>query len=90
MNFLRPILGRLVGSVVGGAAAWAAGRWGTSIDPGTQQQISDGLVAIMLAVFGVVYSLTHKAVSSKINPGDTATPKLAEQSKIDQARPGIR
>ena len=88
IDFLRPIIGRIAGSVVGALAAWLVGKYGYTIDSGLQSQITDGLVAFMMLVFGVVYALVHKAVSAKVNPGDAATPKLAEQSKLAQNRPG--
>lgn len=84
MDFLRPILGRLVGSVVGAGAGWVASKWGTVVDANGVQQVTDAGVTLALGAFGVVYSLVHKAVSAKINPADAASTKLAEKGKIEQ------
>lgn len=84
MDFLRPILGRLIGSAVGAGAAYVASKWGTVIDAQGVQQVTDAGVAIAVGAFGVIYSLVHKAVSAKVNPADAATPKLSAEGKIEQ------
>jgi len=86
MDFLRPVIGRMAGAIVVALVAWLIGKWGINVDQGTQAQLTDGIAAFMLLAFGVVYALVHKAVSAKVNPGDAATPRLAERSKIEQKR----
>lgn len=86
MDFLRPILGRLIGSVVGAGAGWVASKWGTVVDANGVQQVTDAGVTLALGAFGIVYALVHKAVSAKINPADAATPKLVAEGKVDQKR----
>lgn len=89
-EYLRPVLGRVIASIIASVAAWLTGKYGFDLDETAQRQITDGVLAALLAVWGVVYALTHKAVSAKTNPADAATPKLAEQGKLDQRRPGLR
>lgn len=84
MDFLRPILGRLIGSAVGAGAGYLASRFGTVVGADGVQQVTDAGVTLALGAFGVVYSLVHKAVSAKVNPADAATPKLAEKGKVEQ------
>jgi hypothetical protein len=73
MNFFTKIwtlLGpRIIAAAAGGAATKLAER-GVTIDPAT-------LVSIGLATYGVV----HKIVSSKVNPGDAASGRVAAAEK---------
>lgn len=75
-DFLRPVLGRIFGSIAGAIAAWLVGK-GFTVD----QHTIDAFVSVMLFVFTIVYSLVHKAVSAKINPTDAARISTAADSK---------
>lgn len=84
VDALRPILARLIGSLVAALATWLATRWGIQLDEGARGQLTAGLLSVALGVFGVVYSLVHRAVSTRVNPADAATPALAEKGKQEQ------
>lgn len=90
VDFLRPILARLVGSFVGALAVWFASKYGIIIPDEVKGELTQNAVALMLLVFGIVYSLVHRAVSVKVNPTDTASPAIAkavtEEIKIEKAR----
>lgn len=76
-DWIRPILGRIVGSMVAAAATWAASKWGVIIPDEAKGQLTQNAVTVMLFVFTTVYALTHKAVSIKTNPTDSAKPSDA-------------
>lgn len=84
IDLLRPIFARIIGAIIGALAAWLAGRFGIVVPEETKGQLTQGAVALMLLVFGVVYSLVHKGVSVKTNPADAASPGLALKGKTDQ------
>jgi ABC-type antimicrobial peptide transport system permease subunit len=65
------ILGpRVLGVLAAGAAAKLAEK-GIIADPAT-------LIGIALGTYAIV----HKAVSSKVNPGDAAVPSLAKAEQV--------
>lgn len=73
MNFFTKILTIAGPRVLGAAAAWAATKLaekGIVTDPST-------LIGIALSAYAVV----HKAVSSKVNPGDAASGRMATAEK---------
>jgi hypothetical protein len=73
MNFFTKIwtvLGpRIIAAAAGGAATKLAER-GVTVDPAT-------LVSIGLGTYGIV----HKIISSKVNPGDAASSRMAAAEK---------
>lgn len=87
LDLFRPIAARVVGSLVGSVATWLAIKWGVQLDDGARGQLTDGIVSVGLAVFGVVYSLVHRTVSLKLNPVDAASPSLAQKSKQETQNP---
>lgn len=76
--FLRPIFSRIIGALVGGFAAYLAGK-GFTID----QQTIDASVTVLMTIFTIVYSLVHRAVDVKVNPKDIASPSKAAASKAE-------
>jgi hypothetical protein len=79
LNLIRPILARVVAALAGAFFAWLAARWKIDVDAATQAETVEAIVALMLAVWGVVYALAHKAINAWFNPADTATPALANK-----------
>lgn len=79
LNLIRPVLARVVASLMAAFFAWLAVRWGVTIDADTQAETIEAAIGLMLAVFGVVYALVHKALNARFNPADTATPALANK-----------
>lgn len=75
-EFLRPVLARIIASLVGGLAAWLTGK-GIALD----QSSIDAFVTVMLTIFTIVYSLVHKAINAKINPTDAARISTATAGK---------
>ena len=85
---IRPYLARIVGSVVGAVAVWLAGKYGVKLTGQTQAQLTDTSVSMLMLVFGIVYSVVHKATSSATNPADAATVALSAKGKADQHQLG--
>lgn len=56
MDFLRPVLGRIIASLVAALASYLYGKYGYTVDNETQAAI----VATMFAIFGMVYAVVHK------------------------------
>lgn len=75
-DWLRVILGRVIGSAVAGLVTWLAGK-GINID----QHSADAIISVGLTIFTVVYSLVHTFVNAHINPRDVSSP-----SKINTPR----
>lgn len=84
MSFLRPILGRIAGTVAGAIIAWLVAS-GVEIDAATQEQIRLATDALMLAVYGIVYAIVHRLWSKRFNPADAAAPELVQAGKQQQA-----
>lgn len=83
MELFRPVLGRIVGSLVAALATWLEARFGWKLDPASQAQLSAGILVTLMTTFSIVYALVHKAVSAKVNPADAATPAMAEAGKTE-------
>jgi hypothetical protein len=77
--FLRPILARLIASVIAAFAAWLNNKYGVTLDAET----TSGLVAVMLGSFGIVYALAHRLIDAKVNPTDAASPAVAKVEKAE-------
>lgn len=79
-TFLRPIIARLIASVVGAFASYLLVHYGVTLDADTQL----GLEAVMLGFFGVIYSVIHRAINARINPGDAATQHMAVKERSEE------
>lgn len=79
VDFIRPVLARIVGAVVAGVLTWLATKFGVVIPKETAGQLTENLVAAMLVMFSIIYALVHRAVSVKTNPTDAAQPDLARR-----------
>lgn len=88
LNVLRPVLARVAAALIGAAAAWLAAK-GVELDAETQAQLIEGIVGLMLAVFGVVYAVAHKMINARLNPADTATPALANKVLVTAGERGV-
>lgn len=79
MNFLRSLLitvgPRLIASALGGIATYIGVKTSgaVQIDPAHAAEIVTGIL--------VTYSASHKGLSAKINPGDSATARVADAIK---------
>lgn len=77
-DWLRPILSRVIASVVASALAWLARK---GIDLGLSDadttRFTDGVMYVVLSLWGVAYAVIHKAISVRINPTDAASPAIA-------------
>lgn len=83
MNFLRPVIARLAASVIGALVAWLAMK-GIDVPAETQQAWIEATVGLALLVFGIVYALVHKAISTKTNPTDAAAPSAVVAGREEQ------
>jgi hypothetical protein len=77
-DWLRPILARLVASIVAAGLSYAAHK---GLDIGLtdtdRAHLTDAMLAIVLAIYGVAYAAVHKAISAKTNPTDAASKVLS-------------
>jgi hypothetical protein len=81
---LRPIISRILASAIAALGVWLSTKYGITLDADT----ADGLLAVALFFFGLVYSIVHKVIDSKINPADAAKPDTVESTKraVDNQR----
>ncbi len=80
MDALRPVIGRLLASLVAALCGWLAHKFNFVVDPDTQTATATAIEGfVMLAVYG----LAHKFFNLKFNPMDTASITL---SKPESAR----
>ena len=77
MDFLRPILARLIASAVAGLAVYLAQRWNIILDADAQGHLIESSLWVVLTVFSVIYSMVHKGINWKINPLDGAKPTVS-------------
>lgn len=87
-TILRVLLGRLIGAAVAGLATFLMSKWGIMLDPDTQAQVTEQGVIFLMVIFTAIYSIVHKVVNKKLNPGDTASATLADRSVRERERIG--
>lgn len=80
---LRPIIARLLGAWIAGVCTWLAVHFGIVIPDEAQTKAIEALVLWVIPTLLTFYSLAHKWISAKVNPGDAATPKMAEKEKSE-------
>jgi len=79
MDFLRPILARIIAAFVGALASYLYAKYGFTLDNESQAAI----VSTMFAIYGIIYAIVHKGVNSKINPVDAARISTSAATKIN-------
>lgn len=85
LNFLRPIVSRIIGSLVAAVALYLSSKLGIVLDDNAQEQIIAGGVAVALALFQIVYAIAHRVIDKRVNPGDAASSHLAVAEKSETA-----
>jgi hypothetical protein len=73
IDTLRPFASRIIASIVAAFASYLLVHFGVTLDAATQ----DGLRAVTLGLFGVVYSVVHKLLDKTANPSDAASSHIA-------------
>lgn len=68
LRLLRPILSRLVGAALVAVSGYLARTVGVPLSDQVVQELTVAAVGL------VIYLLTHRAVSAKLNPADIANP----------------
>jgi hypothetical protein len=86
LDAIRPVLSRIIGSLVAGLAVWLTGKFGVVIDDNAKAKLTEAGVVASLTIFSIVYSLVHKAIDHKINPLDTASPSLSRPKVVRSIR----
>ena len=85
MNALRPFLSRLLATPIAALVAWLAAK-GMEVDEQTAEAFRTTALFLLMGVFQLVYSLVHRTVDKKVNPGDAATTSRAVEEKyIDES-----
>lgn len=84
IDFIRPILARVLGAWIAAACLWLAVHYNITIAPDEQSKVVEAGIIVLLAIFNTLYALIHRAISVKTNPSDAATPSLAAKGKSEQ------
>lgn len=84
LDALRPIISRVVATLVAAVAMWLAQKYGIAIPDSEQAKLVEQIVIYVVLFFMLIYSVVHKLISAKVNPNDAATPKLAVRGKAEQ------
>ena len=82
IDFLRPFLSRIIGSFVAGFIVSLAAK-GIDIDPETASAVTTASVGILLAAFTALYSVIHRVIDKKLNPGDAAAKSIVVNEKYE-------
>jgi uncharacterized protein (DUF697 family) len=83
-DVLRPFIKPLIAPFLGALLTYLANRYGIIYTPEQAAQISDGVVAAILAIFAVAASATGVVgvlINKKANPANAATSQLAVAGK---------
>lgn len=83
-DWLRPVLPRVAGAIVAALVTWLAAHFGIVVPEEDKAKLTEGIVILLMLIFSLIYSLTHKLVSIKANPADAASPTLARAGKAEQ------
>jgi Mn2+/Fe2+ NRAMP family transporter len=83
---IRAFLGRIIGAAVAGVAVWLLSKFGVVLTDEQQVRITEAAIIILMVVFTAIYSIVHKLVNTKLNPGDAAAPMLVEKEKNEAER----
>jgi uncharacterized membrane protein len=81
IDFLRPFLSRIIAGWVAAFVAYLSTKFGVTLDAETQA----GILAVLLGIFTTVYSIVHRVLDKKINPGDAASSHLAAKEQVEVA-----
>lgn len=80
----RPLIARVAGVVVATLATWLAAKFNFVLSDEDKVKLTEGTVVLIVGLWGLIYSLVHRGVSTKTNPSDAATKKLAHKGKVQQ------
>lgn len=83
-SWLRVIAGRIIGALAAGFVGWILAKLGIELAPEDRNAVADSVVAAGMTIVLIAYSLVHKIVDRKVNPGDTASGRLAEMAKVQR------
>lgn len=87
-TIFRVLAGRLIGAIVAGLSTFLLAKFGVGLDADVQQQITEAGAIFLMVVFTAIYGIVHKVVNKKLNPGDTASAKLADWAVAERSRLG--
>lgn len=84
IDFIKLVLGRIIGGIVASIAAWLTVHYGIIVTQSQQDDAISYVVGIMMLVFSILYPILHKWMNMKLNPGDTASSTLAAKAVMDK------
>lgn len=84
-EFLGTILGRVIAAWIAGLATFLMTKYGVLIDAEQQKHLVEYTVGLILPLFITIYSILHKVLNKKLNPGDAASVHIAEQEKTEHS-----
>jgi hypothetical protein len=73
---IRPYLARVLAAWIAAASGWASNVIGVEVTADDQALIFNAAMGVALTV----YAVAHRALDSRLNPSDSASPSMAEQS----------
>lgn len=75
---MRAVIARIAAAIVAALLTWAAGMIpGFEVTEDTRAALTEGVTLIGLALWGILYGLTHRLINRQINPADVASPEKA-------------
>ncbi len=87
-NYLRPFIAPILVPFISATTIWLNVRFNIVYTPEMIEQINEGAVTAVLALFAAAASLAGAikvAVNKRLNPANAATTQLAEQGKVQNA-----
>lgn len=85
MNFLTPVIGRILAAWIAALASWLMVKYGITISPDNQAGIVGHMVSIIIPAFLTIYAIAHKVLNKHFNPGDAASSHLADKEAGEAA-----
>jgi hypothetical protein len=79
IDTLRPYISRIIAGWVAALVVYLNTKYGISLDGDTQAAI----LTVSLGIFTTIYSIAHRLIDKKVNPGDAASSHLAAQEQTE-------
>jgi small basic protein len=79
---IRPFFSRILAGWLAAAAVYLNGKYGITLSGDTQAAI----ITLAFAIFSTVYSITHRVIDKRVNPGDAAGSHYAVREKEESDR----
>jgi small basic protein len=82
MDAIRPFLSRIIAGWIAALIVFLNAKFGVTLDGDTQAAI----LTLGLGLFSTIYSIAHRLIDKKLNPGDAASSHLAVKELSEHDR----